>query len=241
MLKKQIKKILLESKSKIKKSNILCIGDIMLDHYVYGNIYRISPEAPVPILAAESEFFQLGGVGNVSRNITNLGGNVSLLYLSGNDSSSKKINELLNNNKHIRKIKINVPNFRAPIKTRFINKLSHIIRVDHEDTDFNLANKYNRLIAIKLEKDATGNISIVRDDDKYEILHARSLKHVRLKRTTLLTESDFIFTADVLEQMTDENKTEWREYRKKLRDFPTAITTNIVTPVWPEKPTLAFK
>jgi hypothetical protein len=95
--------------------------------------------------------------------------------------------------------------------------------------------------AIKLEKDATGNISIVRDDDKYEILHARSLKHVRLKRTTLLTESDFIFTADVLEQMTDENKTEWREYRKKLRDFPTAITTNIVTPVWPEKPTLAFK
>jgi hypothetical protein len=95
--------------------------------------------------------------------------------------------------------------------------------------------------AIKLEKDATGNISIVRDDDKYEILHVRSLNHVRLKRTTLLTESDFIFTADVLEQMTDENKTEWREYRKKLRDFPTAITTNIITPVWPEKPTLAFE
>jgi len=178
MLKKQIKKILLESKSKIKKSNILCIGDIMLDHYVYGNIYRISPEAPVPILAAESEFFQLGGVGNVSRNITNLGGNVSLLYLSGNNSSSKKINKLLNNNKYIRKIKINVPNFRAPIKTRFINKLSHIIRVDHEDTDFNLANKYNKLIAIKLEKEIQKHDLVLLSDYSKGLLSKSLIKKI---------------------------------------------------------------
>ena len=51
---------------------VLCIGDIMLDHYVYGTVKRKSPEEPIPILSYENENFQLGGVGNVARNISDI-------------------------------------------------------------------------------------------------------------------------------------------------------------------------
>lgn len=178
MLQKEIKKILLENKSKIKKSNILCIGDIILDHYVYGNIYRISPEAPVPILSAESEFYQLGGVGNVSRNIISLGGNVSLLYLLGKNFSSKKIDKLLNNNKKIKKIKIKVPHFKAPIKTRFINKSSQLVRVDKEEANFKLANKYKKLIAIKLKKEIPKHDLILLSDYSKGLLSKSLIKKI---------------------------------------------------------------
>lgn len=60
-------KILDLTEKKIKSLRILCIGDIMLDHYVYGSVKRLSPEAPIPILSYEKEKFQLGGVGNVAK------------------------------------------------------------------------------------------------------------------------------------------------------------------------------
>ena len=84
-----VNKNIIESK-KINKCNILCIGDVMLDHYVYGNVYRSSPEAPIPILSKKDEKYFLGGAGNVARNLSNLGAKCTLLAIVGTDFVSKK-------------------------------------------------------------------------------------------------------------------------------------------------------
>ncbi|MDC3172135.1 bifunctional ADP-heptose synthase, partial [Pelagibacteraceae bacterium] len=126
---------------------VLCIGDIMLDHYVYGTVKRQSPEAPIPILSYENENFQLGGVGNVARNISDIGANCTLLSILSFDKTSKKIRELISNEKRIKLIGINIRNYNAPIKTRYINKSKHLLRVDEENTNFKLKNKAKEKIA----------------------------------------------------------------------------------------------
>ena len=63
----------------IANKRVLCIGDLMLDRYIYGDVKRISPEAPIPILRKGDERDMLGAVGNVARNVVSLGGKVTLL------------------------------------------------------------------------------------------------------------------------------------------------------------------
>ena len=61
---------------RIAGRSVLVIGDVMLDHFVYGRVTRISPEAPVPVVQFEREDFRLGGAANVASNIVALGGRV---------------------------------------------------------------------------------------------------------------------------------------------------------------------
>ena len=79
------------SKIKKKPPNILVVGDIMLDRFIFGNVHRISPEAPVPIVRSVKEKYCLGGCGNVLRNLTNLGLHASVVSIVGNDQAGKKI------------------------------------------------------------------------------------------------------------------------------------------------------
>jgi len=65
----------------------LCIGDVMLDHYVYGEVARVSPEAPIPVLCVEREMKTLGGAGNVLRNLRALGVTASFVSVVGNDQA----------------------------------------------------------------------------------------------------------------------------------------------------------
>ena len=64
---------------KLEKGRVLCIGDVMLDRFVYGNVERISPEAPIPVFQKLSEVVMLGGAGNVARNIAGLGGKTTFI------------------------------------------------------------------------------------------------------------------------------------------------------------------
>ena len=75
-------------------NQILVIGDIMLDKYVSGNVTRISPEAPVPVVKVSDEWSTLGGAANVAANVATLGGQAVLCGLIGNDSSSKELNAI---------------------------------------------------------------------------------------------------------------------------------------------------
>jgi rfaE bifunctional protein kinase chain/domain len=68
---------------------ILVVGDSILDHYVYGKVHRVSPEAPVPVVLKNREEFFLGGAANVAQNITTFGANCTLLSLVGNDVDGK--------------------------------------------------------------------------------------------------------------------------------------------------------
>ncbi len=79
---------------KFKKMNILLIGDIIIDHYIYGTVDRISPEAPVPVLNCKSEEMFLGGAGIVLTNLLHLGASPTLISVAGNDDEAKKLERL---------------------------------------------------------------------------------------------------------------------------------------------------
>ena len=69
----------------IAEKTVLCIGDLMLDEFVYGEVSRISPEAPAPVIAAKRSETNIGGAGNVARNIASLGGRCIFVGLVGDD------------------------------------------------------------------------------------------------------------------------------------------------------------
>ncbi len=76
-------------------ARIVVVGDVMLDHYIYGDSERISPEAPVPVVKVEQDLFHLGGAANVAKNISTLGGSAILSGLVGQDEPAKLLQSLL--------------------------------------------------------------------------------------------------------------------------------------------------
>ena len=178
MLHKNLINLLKVNKKKILKSRIICIGDMILDHYIYGKIERISPEAPVPILSMKNKKYVIGGAGNVATNISNMGAKTTLICLSGNDSSSVVINKLLSRHKLIKNLSINVPNFKTPIKTRFINNAEHLLRVDNENINFKLVNKYRMLLIKIFKKEIEKNDVIILSDYNKGLLDKDFIKKI---------------------------------------------------------------
>ena len=80
------------------RANILCVGDVMLDQYVYGEVDRVSPEAPIPVLNVGKKERAIGGAGNVVCNIASLGSVGYLLAAIGNDEAGEEIGRLLKTN-----------------------------------------------------------------------------------------------------------------------------------------------
>src|SRR6201746_2877448 len=78
-----------------KKPSILVIGDLMIDHYIWGSATRLSPEAPVPIVNVKNESTTLGGAANVAQNLVALGAKVTLGGVIGNDAFGRKLIEIL--------------------------------------------------------------------------------------------------------------------------------------------------
>src|SRR6267378_7915521 len=70
---------------------VLCVGDLMLDEFVYGEVSRISPEAPAPVIAVQRSEINVGGAGNVARNIASLGGRCIFAGLIGDDEAGAKL------------------------------------------------------------------------------------------------------------------------------------------------------
>lgn len=77
---------------------VMIVGDVMLDHYTFGAVSRISPEAPVPVVEVISEEYVLGGAGNVARNINALGGHATMLAVIGDDRDGETLTQILNDN-----------------------------------------------------------------------------------------------------------------------------------------------
>src|ERR1700759_3929083 len=80
-----------------KQPAILVIGDLMIDHYIWGNASRLSPEAPVPIVNVKNESTTLGGAGNVVQNLVALGANVTIAGVIGEDLAGNQLIEILEN------------------------------------------------------------------------------------------------------------------------------------------------
>ena len=79
----------------ITRQTVLCVGDLMLDEFVYGEVSRISPEAPAPVIAVQRSETNIGGAGNVARNIASLGARCIFVGLIGEDEAGAKLKAAL--------------------------------------------------------------------------------------------------------------------------------------------------
>jgi len=121
--------------NKFPKVKILVVGDIMMDRFIWGKVSRISPEAPVPVVAVEKETFLLGGAANVVNNIHSLGGKVSLCGVVGDDEMGEKIiKELAEMGIGMHGIFVEQGR-QTTTKTRIIAHQQQVVRIDREATD----------------------------------------------------------------------------------------------------------
>ena len=123
-------------KKNFEGKKIAVIGDMMLDGYFWGDVKRISPEAPVPVLEVEEEFFRFGGAANVALNIHKLGGVPIPIGVIGYDSSGTIFNSLLADSK-IRNTGIFTDESRpTTTKTMLIADSQHVVRIDKESKEY---------------------------------------------------------------------------------------------------------
>ena len=128
--------------SLFKKSNILVIGDAMLDKYTFGHTNRISPEAPVPVLKVEKEILKPGGAANVASNISSLGLKTSLVSEVGIDENGKALRKIIKSQK-INLISKSDKNYNTITKTRIISQNQQLIRIDNECSYTDNFNNYH--------------------------------------------------------------------------------------------------
>ncbi|MBT3238429.1 MAG: D-glycero-beta-D-manno-heptose-7-phosphate kinase [Rhodospirillaceae bacterium] len=112
-------------------AKVVCVGDVILDHFHYGSVERISPEAPIPVLKLDHEDTMLGGAGNVLRNLAGLGAGVSFLSVVGKDHDGRSVERLLADI-GVTDTPIVDENRRTSVKSRFLAGGQQMLRTDRE-------------------------------------------------------------------------------------------------------------
>ena len=113
---------------------VLVLGDIMLDRYVLGEVHRISPEAPIPVLRAERRRSVLGGAGNVAQNIAALGARAVLIGLVGADPAGDEVGQILLGSAGVTARLVLATDRPTTVKTRFMSGSHQLLRLDEEET-----------------------------------------------------------------------------------------------------------
>lgn len=116
---------------RIAGCRVLVVGDVMLDRYWHGEVSRISPEAPVPVVHIRREESRLGGAANVALNIKTLGARVTLLSMVGQDEAAHNLRSLLTDH-DIEADLGEDPNMETIVKLRVIGRSQQILRIDFE-------------------------------------------------------------------------------------------------------------
>src|SRR6516165_6948726 len=111
---------------------VACVGDLMVDRFVYGEVSRVSPEAPIPVLARSRELVMLGAAGNVARNVAALGGLVALTGLIGDDAEAAEAERLVGEEAGVEGRLVADPGRPTTLKTRFVSGGQQLLRVDME-------------------------------------------------------------------------------------------------------------
>lgn len=120
--------------SRLPEVHVVCVGDLMLDRYVEGKVDRVSPEAPIPVLAVDRETAMLGGVGNVLRNLSALGVSTELVAAIGVDRAGRELAALVAHEPGVTPRLVSVPDRQTGIKTRYVAGGQQLLRADREST-----------------------------------------------------------------------------------------------------------
>jgi rfaE bifunctional protein kinase chain/domain len=134
-----------------RKQKIIVFGDLMVDQYLWGNVSRISPEAPVPVINIASEQIRFGGAANVSFNLMGLGLTPLLIGLVGEDRMGNNFFKMMEENNLPTNGIIRVKDRPTTVKTRIIGNDQHIARVDQELTSCISLEEQEKLFKIFLE------------------------------------------------------------------------------------------
>ena len=119
-----------------QQQKILIVGDVMVDEYLWGNVSRISPEAPVPVVSCTKREYRLGGAANVAINVSAMMAEPILCSVIGDDETGNIFRELLQKRNMTDKGILQSTQRRTTVKTRVIGNHQHLLRVDHEITTF---------------------------------------------------------------------------------------------------------
>lgn len=147
----------------MRSKTILVIGDLMLDHYIWGKVERISPEAPVPVVDVQDEKYKLGGAGNVANNLLSLGASVIISGVRGDDPQGGILMGILG--------ELGLPSDRifvdsrkgTIVKTRIIAHTQQIARLDREDRSYISGELRSRLVRTVREASETIDAVIISD------------------------------------------------------------------------------
>jgi len=154
---------LVEAVRQLKRATVLVVGDAMLDRYVYGHVNRISPEAPVPVLAVERELAMPGGAGNVVRNLTALGTAVAFLSVVGDDQAGSDLTGLIGGQPGVEPWLLVQGGRATTTKTRFIANGQQMLRADHEIIRPIHERLADRLLRIATDTVAATSIMVLSD------------------------------------------------------------------------------
>jgi len=130
---------------KFNSLNIMIIGDVMMDSYIWGKVERVSPEAPVPVVKVSNKENRLGGAANVALNVQSLGGKPFICAVIGDNQEGEEFLLLLRNQKLSELGILKIKNRPTTVKTRIIAHNQQIVRVD-EETDENISEAETELM-----------------------------------------------------------------------------------------------
>jgi D-beta-D-heptose 7-phosphate kinase / D-beta-D-heptose 1-phosphate adenosyltransferase len=157
---------------------VLCVGDLMLDEFVYGEVSRISPEAPAPVIAARRSETNIGGAGNVARNVASLGGTCVFVALIGADDTGEKLKAALGQVRGIEAVLVRDPGRPTTRKVRFVSEhfSTHMLRADWEKAAPAAADVEQALIDAILKELPRADIVLLSDYAK-GVLTARVIRN----------------------------------------------------------------
>lgn len=157
-----------------KDKHILVVGDMMLDHFIWGDVNRISPEAPVPVVDVLRESFLVGGAGNVANNIVSLGAKASVIGIIGRDQNASELLRLFNE-KNINTEGLFVDDRPTTIKTRVIANHQQVVRFDREGREYINQSIFNK-ISRYLKSNIDSYDAIIVSDYKKGVVDRRLIK-----------------------------------------------------------------
>lgn len=184
------------------RARVLVAGDVMLDRYWFGDVHRISPEAPVPVVHVTRAEERPGGAANVARNITALHGRCTLLSVVGNDEAARTLEGLLAAD-HVNASLHRDPDLSTTVKLRVVGQQQQLLRIDFERAPSHEAlaaklDEYERLVdaadAVVLSDYGKGALERVPDMIKLARQHGKPVlvdpkgeDYARYRGATLLT------------------------------------------------------
>ncbi len=148
---------------KLARASVLVVGDAMLDRYVFGSVARISPEAPVPVLAVNRELAVPGGAGNVVRNLTALGAAAALVSVVGDDQAGSDLTGLIGGQPNVEPWLLVQGSRCTTVKTRFVADGQQLLRSDQEVTSPIHAKLAERLLRIAGDVLAATSVTVLSD------------------------------------------------------------------------------